>query len=472
MAELVSSSSRFTDWPWQHWASLQPNNIALFTDTESVTWAALNQQIADLVTYFTMQGVQEGLCVALRGKNSVELLLSQLALLACGAKVLPLNPRLPERLLNELLPHLDIGAVIDFTDEQNTLADYRHLDHQLYSHFIEYDDFPSVSFQKIAEQPATLILTSGSTGLPKAAVHSVSAHLNSAAGVLNAMNYQQEDCWLLSLPLFHVSGQGIVWRWLLSGAKLAIRSTPLPEALQGVTHASLVPTQLWRLLNDEMPLNISLKEVLLGGAMIPTSLTALAEQRGIVCWSGYGMTEMASTVCAKRTDGKKGVGLPLTGKQVRLVDDEIQIQSDSQSLGYWFDGQLHPLNLVDGWFKTNDKGAFIDGEYQVLGRLDNLFISGGECVQPEDIEAVINAHPDVHQSFVVPVDDVQFGQRPVVVIDADESMDLNMLADWLKDKLAPYQFPMAFYRLDPELKAGGIKVSRKQVKQWVLTQRQ
>ncbi|WPA90928.1 o-succinylbenzoate--CoA ligase [Providencia zhijiangensis] len=472
MAELASSSSRFTDWPWQHWASLQPNNIALFTDTESVTWAALNQQIADLVTYFTMQGVQEGQCVALRGKNSVELLLSQLALLACGAKVLPLNPRLPERLLNELLPHLDIGAVIDFTDEQNALADYRHLDHQLYSHFIEYDDFPSVSFQKIAEQPATLILTSGSTGLPKAAVHSVSAHLNSAAGVLNAMNYQQEDCWLLSLPLFHVSGQGIVWRWLLSGAKLAIRSTPLPEALQGVTHASLVPTQLWRLLNDEMPLNISLKEVLLGGAMIPTSLTALAEQRGIVCWSGYGMTEMASTVCAKRTDGKKGVGLPLTGKQVRLVDDEIQIQSDSQSLGYWFDGQLHPLNLVDGWFKTNDKGAFIDGEYQVLGRLDNLFISGGECVQPEDIEAVINAHPDVHQSFIVPVDDVQFGQRPVAVIEANESIDLNMLADWLKDKLAPYQFPMAFYRLDPELKAGGIKVSRQQVKQWVLTQRQ
>ncbi|HHR6078157.1 TPA: o-succinylbenzoate--CoA ligase [Providencia alcalifaciens] len=471
MAELASSSSRFTDWPWQHWASLQPNNIALFTDTESVTWAALNQQIADLVTYFRMQGVKEGQCVVLRGKNSIELLFSQLALLACGAKVLPLNPRLPERLLDELLPHLDISAVIDFTDEQNALVGHRHLDHQLYYHFIEYEDFPSVSFQKIAEQPATLILTSGSTGLPKAAVHSVSAHLNSAAGVLDAMNYQQDDCWLLSLPLFHVSGQGIVWRWLLRGAKLAMRSTPLPEALQGVTHASLVPTQLWRLLNDDMPLNISLKEVLLGGAMIPTSLTELAEQRGIACWSGYGMTEMASTVCAKRADGKKGVGLPLTGKQVRLVNDEIQIQSDSQSLGYWFDGQLHPLNLVDGWFKTNDKGAFIDGEYQVLGRLDNLFISGGECVQPEDIESVINTHPDVHQSFIIPVDDVQFGQRPVAVIDANKSLDLNMLAQWLKDKLAPYQFPIVFYRLEPELKAGGIKVSRQQVKQWVLDQR-
>ncbi len=90
------------------------------------------------------------------------------------------------------------------------------------------------------------------------------------------------------------------------------------------------------------------------------------------------MTEMASTVCAKRADGKK-VSLPLKGKQVRLVDDEIQIQSDSQALGYWFNGQLHPLNCLDNWFKTNDKGAFIDGEYQIIGRLDNLFISGGEC---------------------------------------------------------------------------------------------
>lgn len=112
------------------------------------------------------------------------------------------------------------------------------------------------------------------------------------------------------------------------------------------------------------------------------------------------------------------------------------------------------LKWVDGWFKTNDKGAFIEGEYQILGRLDNLFISGGECVQPEDIEAVINGYPDVHQSFIIPVDDVQFGQRPVAVIEAEESTDLNMLADWLKDKLAPYQFPMAFYRLDPDLKAG------------------
>nr|ELR5224944.1 o-succinylbenzoate--CoA ligase [Providencia rettgeri]ELR5253948.1 o-succinylbenzoate--CoA ligase [Providencia rettgeri] len=465
MAELI----HFNDWPWQHWANLYPDSIALLTDSERITWKALSQQVTDLANYFSMQGVNQGQCVVLRGKNSVELLLSQLALIACGARVLPLNPRLPERLLGELLPHLDVSAAIDFTGESSVLAEYRNLDYQQYYHFIDDNAFQTVDFLTALEQPATLILTSGSTGLPKAVVHSVFAHLCSAKGVVSVMSYQQADCWLLSLPLFHVSGQGIIWRWLLQGGSLALKTSPLAEALQDVTHASLVPTQLWRLLNEETASQLVLKEVLLGGAMIPTTLTDLAESRGIACWSGYGMTEMASTVCAKRANGKKGVGLPLKGKQVRIINDEIQIKADSQAIGYWFDGEVKPLNCIDGWFKTNDKGAFTEGEYQILGRLDNLFISGGENIQPEDIESVINSHPDVSQSFIIPVDDEQFGQRPVAVIEINETTDLNKLADWLKDKLASYQYPTAFYYLAPELKAGGIKVSRQQVKHWLYT---
>ncbi|WP_337221127.1 AMP-binding protein, partial [Vibrio parahaemolyticus] len=88
--------------------------------------------------------------------------------------------------------------------------------------------------------------------------------------------------WLLSLPLFHVSGQGILWRWLLRGATLVVREMhPFVDALQGCTHASLVPTQLWRFLQNraqqDNQQSITLKSVLLGGAMIPIELTQEAE---------------------------------------------------------------------------------------------------------------------------------------------------------------------------------------------------
>lgn len=466
MAEVV----HFTDWPWQHWASLQPNTIALVTDTESYTWRSFSDHVYQLAAHFARQGLQKHQAVILRGKNSVELLLSQLAIMASGARVLPLNPRLPDRLLDELLPHLNIDFVIDFEGLDTLAKNYPTLDYSNFDSFAANERFQLVQYTEMLNEPATLILTSGSTGLPKAAVHHVTAHLNSAEGVISVMNYQQQDCWLLSLPLFHVSGQGIVWRWLLRGGGLAIMARPLIEALQEVTHASLIPTQLWRLLNQNNNPDIALKEVLLGGATIPTALTDLAASRDIVCWSGYGMTEMASTVCAKRADGKKGVGIPLKGKQVRIANDEIQIQSSSQAMGYWFDGQIKPLKCTEGWFQTNDKGAFIENEYQILGRLDNVFISGGECVQPEDIEAVINSHPQVVQSFIIPIDDVEFGQRPVAVIELDDSDKLNDVATWLKDKVAPYQYPMAYYHLADELKASGIKVSRQQIKNWLSKQ--
>lgn len=83
---------------------------------------------------------------------------------------------------------------------------------------------------------------------------------------------------------------------------------PLEQMLAGCTHASLVPTQLWRLLVNNTP--VTLKAVLLGGAAIPVELTEQAREQGIRCWCGYGLTEFASTVCAKEADGLADVGSP------------------------------------------------------------------------------------------------------------------------------------------------------------------
>ena len=302
-----------------------------------------------------------------------------------------------------------------------------------------------------AQRLATLTLTSGSSGMPKAAAHSYANHLASAAGVLELMAFQREDCWLLSLPLFHVSGQGIVWRWLAAGARLAVREMhPLNEALAGCTHASLVPTQLWRLLAQPLA-GMTLKAVLLGGAMIPVELTERAEEAGIRCWCGYGLTELASTVCAKRADARPGVGLPLGGREIKLVDEEVWIRAESLALGYWRHGHLQPLADEQGWFATRDRGAMAEGNC-VFSAGWKTCSSAAVKGQPEDIERVLAAHPQITQAFVVPVADAEFGQRPVAVIDGDPSLSLATLLAWSQDKLANFQRPTALLPLPDELK--------------------
>ncbi|MEE4407428.1 MULTISPECIES: o-succinylbenzoate--CoA ligase [unclassified Serratia (in: enterobacteria)] len=456
--------AQLNDWPWRHWAQRQPQATAVIVGRQPVNWMELQRQVDELAADFQHQGVEPGSGVALYGKNSYPLLLAYLALLQCGARLLPLNPALPVSLLDRLLPDLDMAFVFS-PDPLPALS----------TALIPLTP-PSTEPRWLAlpvwdpQQLATLTLTSGSSGMPKAAGHNGAGHLASAEGVLRLMDFQPQDRWLLSLPLFHVSGQGIVWRWLAAGASLVVRDmSSLADALAGCTHASLVPTQLWRLLAQPLD-DLTLKEVLLGGAMIPVALTEQAEAAGIRCWCGYGLTELASTVCAKRADARPGVGLPLVGREIRLVDEEVWIRAQSLALGYWHRGALQPLADEQGWFHTRDRGVMEQGELRIIGRLDNLFFSGGEGVQPEDIERVLTEHPQITQAFVVPVEDAEFGQRPVAVIDSESPLVLDALLTWSRGKLANFQRPAALFALPDELKNGGIKMSRRLLQQWVAEQ--
>lgn len=447
----------FSDWPWRHWRQLRGESQALRLNDQALTWRELCARIDALASGFAAQGVMEGQGVALRAYNQPETLLAWLALLQCGARVLPLNPQLPMALLQELLPALTVQHQLVLNGD--TLP----------------GNLPALTLQAAeaahtvcwhGERLVSMTLTSGSTGLPKAAVHSVSAHLASAAGVLALMPFAGEDDWLLSLPLFHVSGQGIIWRWLRAGARLTVRDRqPLEQALLGCTHASLVPTQLWRLLNGDA--DVSLKAVLLGGAAIPVELTERARAQGIRSFCGYGLTEFASTVCAKEADGEADVGEALPGREVKIVAGEIWLRAASMAAGYWRNGQLLSLTNDEGWFATRDRGELRAGRLSVIGRLDNLFFSGGEGIQPEEVERVILAHPQVQQVFIVPQDDVEYGQRPVAVVECEDGCEMTTLAAWSAERLARFQQPIQWLRLPETLKNGGIKISRRALREWV-----
>lgn len=447
----------FSDWPWRHWRRLREEAQALRLNERRLSWRELCAQIDALAAGFHARGVRDGDGVLLRAYNQPDALLAWLALLQCGARVLPLNPQLPAPQLAELLPSLGLRHALvlnggDLPAALNPLALHAG------------DGVHAVDWRE--DRIASMTLTSGSTGLPKAAVHAFRAHLASAEGVLAMIPFAQQDDWLLSLPLFHVSGQGILWRWLFAGAGLTVRDKqPLEHALRGCTHASLVPTQLWRLLNGDA--SVSLKAVLLGGAAIPVALTEQAGQRGIRCWCGYGLTEFASTVCAKEADGLADVGRPLPGRELRIVDGEVWLRSDSMAEGYWRDEQIVPLVNEHGWFATRDRGRLDNGNLTILGRMDNLFFSGGEGIQPEEVERVIGAHPWIQQIFIVPQDDAEFGQRPVAVVECGEHYDPSALACWCADKLARFQLPVRWLRLPESLKTGGIKISRRALRDWV-----
>ncbi|MGN2424436.1 o-succinylbenzoate--CoA ligase [Raoultella sp. Lac2] len=447
----------FSDWPWRHWRQLRGEAPAVRLNDVVLNWRQLCAEVDALAGGFRAQGVNEGEGVLLRAYNQPSALLAWLALLQCGARVLPLNPQLPPSLLAALLPSLDLRYALVLNGDPLAL------------------DFVPLALQRTAgdspllwreERLASMTLTSGSTGLPKAAVHSCRAHLASAEGVLAMIPLASDDDWLLSLPLFHVSGQGILWRWLLAGARLTVgERQPLEQALQGCTHASLVPTQLWRLLNSEA--DVSLKAVLLGGAAIPVALTEQARARGIRCWCGYGLTEFASTVCGKEADGAPDVGQPLPGRALKIVEGEVWLRADSMAAGYWRDGGVLPLVNEQGWFATRDRGELREGKLTLLGRMDNLFFSGGESIQPEEVERVLLAHPQIQQAFIVPLDDAEFGQRPVAVVECDAQCDVTALAVWAQDKLARFQQPVRWLALPDSLKTGGIKISRRALRDWV-----
>ncbi|WP_333871255.1 o-succinylbenzoate--CoA ligase [Kosakonia cowanii] len=447
----------FPDWPWRYWREQRGDQPALRSDQLTLSWQQLCAEVDALASGFARQGVGAGDGVMLRARNQPQTVLAWLALWQCGARVLPINPQLPVALLDALLPAMTLRFALDLTP-----APLAH-------DFIPLRCAQAPGEHAVEWQPqrlASMTLTSGSTGLPKAAVHTFAAHLASAQGVLALIPFNAEDDWLLSLPLFHVSGQGILWRWLLAGGRMTVHDKlPLDQALRGCSHASLVPTQLWRLLNENTPL--SLKGVLLGGAAIPVELTEQARERGIRCWCGYGLTEFASTVCAKEADGAPDVGYALPGREVKIVGEEVWLRAESLAAGYWRNGALLPLLNDAGWFATRDRGTLHDGRLTLHGRLDNLFFSGGEGIQPEEVERAIARHPQVQQVFVVPVDDVEFGQRPVAVIECESEVNAAALSHWAADKLARFQQPVRWLPLPEELKNGGIKISRRALQTWV-----
>lgn len=384
--------------------------------------------------------------VVLPATPTVPGLIEFLALLRAGARVLPVNPALPARVLARLMAQHGITRLSEApADPAQTGA---------------VPDTHKAGSQRLAfaaDEPCTGILTSGSTGEPKVAVHSYRNHVLSANGFAAAIPLGPGDRYLLALPWFHIGGLAIVFRCLLRGAAVVLggraEDADFLRAMR-ISHVSMVETQLLRLLATPGTVP-ALSCLLLGGGPARASVCRAATERGLPVWRSYGLTEMASLVIAENPEGHTRI---LPHRECRVTSDaEILVRGGTLFLGY-LDGDKPMRNTdADGWFHTRDLGQWDASGFHVTGRRDHQFISGGENVQPEAIEAVLREHPAITEAVVVPRFDREFGQRPVAFVDCTEPIQADALRAWLRPRLNPWLLPLAFHPLPRD---NGMKIRR------------
>ena len=326
------------------------------------------------------------------------------------------------------------------------------------------------------DQPATVVFSSGSMGAPRAVLHAWGNHWFSALGSNLNITLNPGDQWLLSLPLYHVAGIAILFRSFIAGSTVMIpdQGSRIEESLIHfeITHASLVATQLRRLVERDQADLRHVKAFLVGGSAVPKSLIHQALKQKLPLFLTYGLSEMASQVTTTPPDAPAHAyntsGKVLPHRRIMFsTEGELWVRGSTLFLGYLGKNNIQKPFNADGWFQTGDLGNIDEeGWLTVVGRKDNMFISGGENIYPEQIERILELHPSVERSLVVPIQDEEFGMRPVAFIDSGEvQVSKKEIESVLEGVLPRYMYPVAYIPWADAPVRKGIKDSRIEFKQ-------
>lgn len=287
--------------------------------------------------------------------------------------------------------------------------------------------------------------TSGTKAKPKSAIIKGSAHQKSAEAVNSYFDFDESSTWLLSIPLNHVGGLAILFRALNSLGSVYVASNH-KELVSGIiskqiSHCSLVPAQVHRLLAEEVDLS-SLKAVIVGGDRLAPFLREQALSRFWPLYECYGMTETASMIAVSRSQNPKLEILP-HAEVILANDGEILVRGNSLFSGYYEEEKIILPFTSEGYFKTGDiYDAQKFDQLNIIYRKNNRIISGGENIQAEEIESVLEEHPAISDAAVIGVPDERWGERPVAYIKWQKEpalvLDINR---YLRTKLASFKCP-------------------------------
>ncbi len=460
--------------PIQRHAQARPDAPALWMPSRRWTYAELESAVSATQGRLRREGIQPGNRVALHLSRGADVVVLLWALWRTGAVAVPLSTRLPVGEVGSRVQQVGGQFLIAGTSEvrERTSGDWTALapDAVVRKKAGDGASVSSLDQDRSSDRPATILFTSGSTGAPKAVLHSWANHLYSAKGANATVPLQSEDRWLLSLPPYHVGGLAVLVRCALAGAAVAVPENDAPLAGQlratGATHVSLVATQFRRVLDAaQSGPPASLRAVLLGGGPIPRGLLRRGKEHGWPLHTTYGCTEMASQVTTTAPgapfDTLETAGRPLPHRRVRIDDGEIQVAGAPLFRGYVTADGLADPRTDEGWYATGDRGKLdASGRLYVLGRMDRMFVSGGENIQPEEIEAALEQLDKVERAVVVPVPNAEYGRRPVAFVRTTEDVAAQRFDDPLAEVLPRFKIPDTFHSLPKEAAAHSLTIDR------------
>jgi acyl-CoA synthetase (AMP-forming)/AMP-acid ligase II len=448
-------------------AARWPDRTAMIDDEGSITYRELLKRTEALAGELGREDVGPGRSVGILCRNGRGFVEAVFGAAMLGADVVLLNTDFQTDALAATLDLHGIKTVIcddEFTervraaDESVTIVDPAAANAR-----------PGQQRPKVAAGGRIVLLTSGTTGRPKGVPRKpdIAPAIGVGASILDRTGLRVGSRIALAVPMFHGLGFGmLILTMALGGTALTLRRFDAEATLaQAAQHRAdgftAVPVMLARILDlpddvrERNPLP-SLRVVVSSGARLDPSLARrFSDAYGDVIYNGYGSSEVGIGSLATPADLREApetVGRPVAGTPVRILDEDGKPVGPHVTGRVFVGGELkfdsytggETKDVVADMMSTGDMGYFDEaGRLYIVGREDDMIVSGGENVYPRAVENALAEHPGVADNAVIGVPDEDYGERlaAFVVPKQDASLDAAELRDYLKDKVSRYEQP-------------------------------